>query len=456
MRASRQWLSLAISVVLLVATLVVMQFIAERNNVRFDLTPSRRLSLSQGSRQILARLEGPVEIDVYYTRGRREENADLLRLFANASPHVRYRLFDIDRYPERAAAAGVRHAERARVTYRGTRTIVSTASEEYLAGGILRVIDRDVRRIYFLRGHGERWLGDPGASNSYWFVARALEAENAQVRPLDLATSGEVPADADAVVIAGPQHDLLPGELAALGDYLGRAGAILALVEPGSLPRLAGFLGRYDVRVGDDIIVDRAGRLLGAQDLAVRVPYYRMHPVTAPTDVPAIMVSARTIDATAQHPDARAQAVARTVESGWATPEIDAARRGEVTYRDGRDRPGPLPVMVAVSVGSEAGNGHGSGEGRLVVAGDADFAADAYIDELGNRDLILNSVSWLTDDTALIARRPREIAEIARPLSPLVLTERQAHGLFILAVIVTPGLVLLFGTAIVAVRRRRG
>ena len=99
MRASRQWLSLAVSIVLLVATLAVVQFIAERNNVRFDLTPSRRLSLSQGSLQILARLEGDVEIDVYYTRGRREESADLLRLFADASLHVRYQLFDIDRHP---------------------------------------------------------------------------------------------------------------------------------------------------------------------------------------------------------------------------------------------------------------------------------------------------------------------------------------------------------------------
>jgi ABC-type uncharacterized transport system involved in gliding motility auxiliary subunit len=90
------------------------------------------------------------------------------------------------------------------------------------------------------------------------------------------------------------------------------------------------------------------------------------------------------------------------------------------------------------------------------VIGDADFASNGYLDLLGNRDLFLNSVSWLTDEEALIARRPKEIAEIARPLSPLVVTERQAHMLFLLTVVVQPGLVLALGAGIVVMRRRRG
>jgi ABC-type uncharacterized transport system involved in gliding motility auxiliary subunit len=109
--------------------------------------------------------------------------------------------------------------------------------------------------------------------------------------------------------------------------------------------------------------------------------------------------------------------------------------------------------MVAASLGP---NAKGSRGGRLVVIGDADFATNGYIDLLGNRDLLLNSLSWLTDEEALIARRPREIAEIARPLSPLVLTERQARLLFVAVVVAEPGFFLLLGTAIVAVRRRRG
>jgi ABC-type uncharacterized transport system involved in gliding motility auxiliary subunit len=108
--------------------------------------------------------------------------------------------------------------------------------------------------------------------------------------------------------------------------------------------------------------------------------------------------------------------------------------------------------MVAASLKPPAKSERG---GRLVIIGDADFAADGYLDDLGNRDLVLNSISWLTDEEALIARRPKEIAEIARPLSPLVLTRRQAHLIFFVAVMVVPGLLLLTGIVVV-VRRRHG
>lgn len=450
-RASRHWLNLAVSVLLLLAILVVVQVVAERHNVRFDLTPSRRLSLSQVTRQVLAGVEDDLEIEAYHPRWGRAEVEDLLGRFAAASAHIHYRLFDIDRYPERARAAGIHYAGRARVAYRGVHTVVSTASEEYLAGAIIRVLRGKSRHVYFLHGHGERRLGPAGGQGVYWIVAGALKRENSATHALDLGAVPSVPADADAVVIAGPKRDVLPEEIERLEAYLDNGGAILLLLDPGPLPRLKNFLARVEVRLGDDIIVDRSNRILGAEALVVKVPYYRMHPVTAPTDVPAVFVGARTVDTPT--PGGAVQVVARSVESGWSTAEIEAARRGEVTYRKGRDQPGPLPVMVAASLQLTSEGGR---SGRLVVIGDSDFAADDYVDLLGNRDLFLNSISWLTDEEALIARRPREIAEIARPLSPLVLTERQTHVLFLIAVVVQPALLILLGSAVVAVRRRRG
>jgi ABC-type uncharacterized transport system involved in gliding motility auxiliary subunit len=443
-RASWHWIELATSVGLLLLVLGAVQVVAERHGSRLDLTPSRRLSLSEPTRKVLAELDDELDIEAFFTRGQRDELADLLERFAAASGRVRYRLLDIDRYPERARAAGVRVADRARLRYRGADTVVSTASEEYLTGGIVRVLRGKARVVYFLQGHGERDPGRPGDAEGYWLVAQALGKENAVPRPLDLATRAAVPADAAALVIAGPKRDLLPEEIAAVDAYLARGGAVLTLLDPGPLPRLARALEAHGVHVGDDVIVDTANRILGAETLVVRVPYYRMHPVTAPSDTPAMLVGARTVDTPSA--GGPVQAVARSVESGWATPEIEAARRGEVTFQEHRDRPGPLPVMVAASLDP----------GRLVVVGDADFAADGYIDLLGNRDLFLNSVSWLTDEEALIARRPRELAEIARPLSPLVLSERQARLLFLVVVVAQPALVMLAGGAIVGIRRRRG
>jgi ABC-type uncharacterized transport system involved in gliding motility auxiliary subunit len=452
LRRWANWLGVAASVVLILAILAVVQVTAERHNVRVDLTPSRRLSLADTTKRILGEVARPVRIEAYHARGERQEIADLLERLADENPHVRYELFDIDRYPERARAAGVASAGRARVAQGDVRTVVSTASEEYLAGGILRVLRGDAREIYFLVGHGERAPANAPAPAGLSILAQALGAENSRVRVLDLGTSPGVPAEAAAVVLAGPTRDFVPAEIEALDAYLARGGALLVLLDPEPLPHLQAFLARLGVRVGDDVIVDGENRLLGAEHLVVPVPHYRMHPVTAPSDAPAVLVGARTIDVTGEGHPRRAQVVARTTESAWATPEVEAARRGETSYREGRDQSGPLPVMAAVVVDP----GDGTRGARVVVVGDADFACDGYIDELGNRDLVLNSISWLTDEEALIARRPRDVAEIARPLSPLVLTEREADALFIATVIVEPALLLLIGGVVVTVRRRRG
>src|SRR5207302_5750417 len=88
----------------------------------------------------------------------------------------------------------------------------------------------------------------------------------------------------------------------------------------------------------------------------------------------------------------------------------------------------------------------------LVVAGDADFASDAYLDLLGNRDLALNAVAWVAGEEAVAGERPKQVPEVVRPLSPLVLTAGDARAIFVAGAIVEPGLVLLAGVTLVGPR----
>jgi ABC-type uncharacterized transport system involved in gliding motility auxiliary subunit len=131
------------------------------------------------------------------------------------------------------------------------------------------------------------------------------------------------------------------------------------------------------------------------------------------------------------------------------------ARRGVERARAHDDRPGSASVVVMAEVGV-AGDGAGHRAGRLVAVGDADFASDAYLDLLGNRDLALNAVAWLAGEDVLTGVRSKKIPELLRPLSPLVLTQPQARAIFLASVVGEPGLVLLFGLGVVWTRRRRG
>lgn len=453
-RAVRQWALLALHVTLLVIGVVLFQTAAERTNRRIDLTLTRALSLSTVSEGVLREIGGPVRVSVFHRRGARAQYAPLLERMRAVSGHVEYELLDLDRHPDRARALGVVQYGQAAVEYEGRRALVPALPEEELVGGILKVLRGHVQRVLFTTGHGERSPG--GDAAGYGRFVSSLETENRRAETLAL-TAGDVPGGAALVVVAGPRSDFLPTEAGRLAAYLRRGGSVLLLLEPGAVPNLAELLATLGIRLADDFIVDRDRSVIGTDGLAAVVELFkRGNPISEPggqvIGTGVVLPSARSVDVAAEVPGVLAEAIARTAPTAWAMRGVDRARRGEAPSTAASDVPGGAVVMVMAEVGGAAD----AAPGRLVVVGDADFASDAYIDLLGNRDLALNAVAWLTAETALAGVRPRRQDEVVRPLSPLVLTEAQARTLLVGLGIVQPGLVLLAGALVVGARRRRG
>ncbi len=451
-RAARSWSQLALQVVLLLVGLGLLQVVAERTNTRFDLTPGRGLSLSSVTQKVLAEVTGPLKITVFFSRGSRAQYTDVLERFRAANPSIEVELYDLDRYPDRARILGVTQYGHAAIEYAGNHGVVAAASEEQLAGGILRVLRGERRRVVFTAGHGERAPG--GGQESYTRLVSALEAENWAPEGVTL-LDASLPANTALVIVAGPKRDFLPQELDQLARHLRAGGGLMMLLDPERLPNVSAFLGSMGIRLGDDFVVDRERRVLGTDGLAAVVELFkRENPITEPAGHPidsgVILPSARTVDAAGEVPGVDAESIAQTSPSAWVMADPARARRGEEPSQAHADTPGPAPVVVMAEVGI------GSPRGRLVVVGDADFASDAYLDLLGNRDLALNSVAWAGGEQALGGERAKQVPEIMRPLSPLVLTARQARAIFVAGVMVEPGLVLLAGLVVVGLRRRGG
>jgi hypothetical protein len=454
-RAARHWAELALHVSLLVTALVLFQVVAERTNRRLDLTPSRELSLAPITEQVLREVSGPLRVTVFHRRGSRQQFAPLLERLAAASEHLRYELVDLDRHPDRARALGVSQYGTAALEYDGRLTLAAALPEEHLVSGIVKVLRQRGRRILFVTGHGERAPG--GDDEGYGRFAASLEREHGRVEPGTL-LGGGIPDGVELMIVAGPRRDFLPVETERLGAYLRRGGAVLLLLEPGALPNLTAFLRRLGIRIADDFIVDHERSVVGTDGLAAIVELFkRGNPISEPggtvMDTGVVLPSARSVDVIGAVPEVAAEAIARTGASAWTMRGTERARRGEAPSEEAQDRPGGAAVMVMAEVRRHPDAGR---PGRLVVVGDADFASDAYLDLLGNRDLVLNAVAWLTEEPMLAGERPTRPNEVFRPLSPLVLSEDQAGALLLAVGVVEPGLVLLAGAVVVGIRRRRG
>ena len=456
-RGTRHWVHLGVQVVLLLAVAGLFQTVADRTSRRYDLTPTRVLSLSPVTRKLLGEATAPLRVTVFFQRGHREQYADLLERMRAENRQLSFELYDLDRFPDRARSYGVTQYGRAAVEYEGRRIVVPAYPEDQLAGGILRAVRGRSRRLLFTTGHGERSPG--GSPESYGRFANALEVENYAPESLSLLADA-VPPDADLVVVAGPKHDFVMPELDALATYLKSGGGVLMLLDPGPLPNLQRFLGSLGLRLGDDFVVDRDRRVLGTDGLAAVVELFkRGNPVSDPTGNPlesgVVLPSARTIDVADEVAGVDAESIARTGPTAWAMSDPDRARRGVEPSEAAHDTPGGASVAVTAEIG-RGGDGTGHRRGRLVVIGDADFASDAYLDLLGNRDLAMNAAAWVANEEALTGERNKTVPEVIRPLSPLVVTDRQARGIFLAAVVAEPGLVLAAGVVIFGLRRWRG
>jgi hypothetical protein len=97
--SARGALLLAVQAVLAIALFAVLELIAVRHNVRFDLTPAQSFVLSSSARQVAAGIDGPMQITAFYSTqesGQRREMLDLLEQFKAVAPAIDFRIVDLE------------------------------------------------------------------------------------------------------------------------------------------------------------------------------------------------------------------------------------------------------------------------------------------------------------------------------------------------------------------------
>src|SRR5207253_4520272 len=102
--------------------------------------------------------------------------------------------------------------------------VVTNPTEETMTNGIIRVAGATRRVVYFTDGHGEADIQNQQDAKGYASAKLALEQENYEVKLLVLLE--QIPDDASAVVMAGPERPLSPQELQTLDGYLKRGGRL--------------------------------------------------------------------------------------------------------------------------------------------------------------------------------------------------------------------------------------
>jgi ABC-type uncharacterized transport system involved in gliding motility auxiliary subunit len=458
------------SVIIVLGILVAVNYLASRRNYRWDLTANRQFSLSDQTRQLLQRLDAPVEVLVFERPDRFDTFRDRLAEYEHRSNgRLTVEYVNPDREPVRANQNQVQSYGTVVFRYADRTERVVGSDEQQLTNALIRVMQREQPTVYFLEGHGEREITS-SANDGYATINQALGSENYVTETLALAQQGEVPENASVVVIARPTTDLLEPEIEAIRRYLDRGGKLFVLLEPPlrdarPKPNLTALLGDWGFDIGDNIIIDTnpVGQLLGLGELAPVATRYPAHPITANFRVITAFPTARSVRPSATGATGRSpQTFLESSAASWAESDIQAIlKEQEVRMDPDKDLQGPVSLGAALAVPAQnpppapdAGEGADAAdppqlETRVAVMGDSDFAANNYLGIQGNRDLFLNVVNWLAQQENLISIRPRDPED-----RRLTLTARQQNVIMLTAIAFVP--LLIFGAGIAAWMRRRG
>jgi len=482
-QAWRRWtfaFNVAISILAVTSILGMLNYLAARHYERVHLVADPRLELSPMTAQLLETLTNQVQVVVFFDADPHgtlfSSVKGLLKEYELLCPRLQVEYVDYLRDPGKAAMIKARYhltastdVDQVIFDCDGRYKVVHSSElseydmdalmrgeevrrsgfkgEQFFTSAILSVSEQQSPRAYYLVGHGEHDLRSEESSMGYANFKTLLEEKNIEVLPLSLSTNG-VPVDAQLLILAGPRVALPDFELAKVGDYLNRGGNALFLLPSPLRPGvrssgLESLLAEWNVRLGDDLVIDRAQSKADAAQVLL-VSKFGDHAVTrALRDLRVALVMPQSVGpTTAEAADAlELTALLATGDQGVALSEV-RGNRGTVSEE------GMVALSVALEKGGIAGVNASRGVARLIVVGESQFLANGPLEMESNRDFASLSVNWLLDRNHLLAINPQPLNDYKVSLS-----DTQMRSLRWMLLVVLPGSMLGLGV-LVWFRRR--
>ncbi len=455
-RGTRYVVMTAIATVVLVGALGAIDYVAVHKKTQWDLTKGHIFTLAPQTQELLKKLtpKDKVTVTAFYQPLVDREYAQLKDLFnrykAIAGDNFDYHFVDVAKNPLLVKKFGI--------TRTGPRIIFRTASgkearskdvsEQGLTNALAGLFKGASMKVYFLTGHGEKpmdpTMGKTAHGLKMWLDG--LKSEGYDSTKLDLFAQKDVPKDAMAVVVAGPETPLAPGEVAALQRYADQGGNLVIMLDPGYQTGLSKLIAGWGVKLDQGVIIDPESQ----EPLWAFTQTFSSHPLAKPKQflfgaIPFFFPEARGVAKTSPPSGTTVTELFKTGAEAWGETNQSEISGGKVT-RDANDEPGPLPLAVAVEKKLKGGK-----EMRAVVYGDSDFATNEYIRQGGNRDLAINTLDWVGGQASKITIRPK-----LRDSSTLAsLTRPQRLLLSFGSLNILPLLLIAFGLSIWSLRRSK-
>jgi ABC-type uncharacterized transport system involved in gliding motility auxiliary subunit len=467
-----------VRLLLAAAILAMVNYVGFKHYVHKDLSESQYYTLSPKTVDVLGKLDSPITVYTYLDESNPAEADQITTLLKEyervGGKNVVMEKIDPVYDPTEAAKLqnelhfdGADHLVIFKYKDRSPRFVKEDdlfeinpmtgqvgafKGEQQLTAAIIALVEGKPSRIYFTEGHGEHSIQDATSPQGYGRVAGLLKDENVETANLNLAQKGDVPDDADAVVIAGPSISFSPIEADALDKYLANNGKLLVLLDPYVTLGLDDLLKKYGLKYEDDLVMARGLTSLGVVMSAPQATIYQggfsTHPITAKfaqANLQLIIFDARSITLLPGEKGApKTQFLLQTDADawGWINKNTDASiDPKQLTFDKTTDIPGPVTIAAEYDGGTTTDPATKATmfATRVVAVGAAKFLENDAADAMG-ANFFTNCLDWLVKKNAVLDISPKMPQEYGVSLNPI-----SYRTVVWCAVFFIPGAALLLG-----------
>jgi gliding-associated putative ABC transporter substrate-binding component GldG len=493
----------AITAVLLIGILAVVNYFANNIFARWDLTQSKIYSISRASKDTVADLDDVVNIKAYFSENlppyfmaQKQEVSDLLneyRVYSNGKIKVTFidpkddeglkreagmlgipqLTFDVRERDEMKLSSGYMGIA---INYGADTEVIPAVKsgisnlEYQITSAIKKVTSEDKIVVGYLTSHDTLSMEELSAA--------LKEIENLyDVMPVELSeNSKDIPDNIDTLIIAGPKGDFEESQFKSLNSFLKRGGSLFVMADGVQIAdglmasKTSGnfndFLEKYGLKVNNDLVVDvssnaRAQFQQGFFPFMVDYPFWpvvnknRMNgEFSAVSDLESLMLPwASSISIDEEKTKGKAVKLAESTDKAYTQKE-NYNVLPNMDFKSGA--PAGKAVLAAALFG-DIDDPYAEDEKipfpvKIALVGDSDFITGNFIRNYpDNMSFFQNMVDSLSLDDSLITIRSKgaTIRPIANELSPSAKTAVKYAN--ILGVTI---LVMLFGLLRYFMRRK--
>lgn len=451
-RQARYGATAMLYTIVVIAVLVLVNWLGNQYNKTIDTTANKRFTLSQQTDKIVKNLKSDATITYFDRASGFDQAKGMLDRYRNLSPKIHIRYVDVLKEPMIAHLYGVRSFGTTYVEVGPRREEAKSLTEEGITGAFLKDL-KGVRKVCFVTGSQEHPLDQTNGGGLSQFKT-LLERDNYQAQAVTLIDKTAVPGDCTVIVIAGPQSDYTPNEVSAIKTYVENGGRAMFLLDPpldfgrehiAQNTGLTDLLESWGVTEDKDLVLEEnpMGQIFGYGPEVPLVSNYEAQPIVNDFKENGSFTGfpiARSIEVK-NTGKSTVEKLFSTTDHAIATTNLTS---NEVNPADPSNKKGPFVLGAAGTYNT----GKPNDPGRFVVIGSSGFLDNAMITFQANRDLALNSINWLSSDEELISIRPKEPED-----RRLNVTQHQMNVFQYMDLYVIPLIIIAAGVAIFVKRR---